>query len=166
MKILSQDIDELTDIMFCLNVTSWAHAEACNFRETRERQLYRQLLRLGAQLPPLHLVEGTISTNCQEAVFAELQRRGAFDIILVRGIRVIRQESALGTEETAVSDSALWQLLRDKGYVWRPRTLKKGVLRPSSWSMDDDSGWETVDSPTFSEQLIPAEAGTPSGTVG
>lgn len=94
-------------------------------------------------------------------MFAELQRRGAFDIIIVQLIRPIRQESALSTEETALSDSSLWQLLRDRGYVWRPRMLKKGVLCPSSWSMDDDSGWKTVDSPAFREQLVPAEAGVP-----
>ncbi|KAL2041101.1 hypothetical protein N7G274_006045 [Stereocaulon virgatum] len=152
--------------MLCLNVTNWAREEACKFREARERQLYRRLLRLGAQLPPLHLVEGTISTECQEAVFAELQRRGAFDIVLVQLIRMIRRDSAFGTEEIAVSDSALWQLLRGRGYVWRPKMLKKGVFYPSSWSIDDDSGWKTVDSPGFREELVLAEAGAPSGTVG
>ena len=124
--------------------------QALMTRAAREHQLYGRLLRGRAQLPPLSVEEGMLSSVCMDAMFRELRQRGAFDIPALHADRA-------GLIEEGHSDMAnehLMTMLRARGFVWRPQMIRDGVVLASGWSTGDGEWVQSADNPHSGGQLI------------
>ena len=76
----------------------------------------------------------------------ELRKRGAFDLVVLRGVRLVSGEV----------DWFLWEMLRYYGYVWRPRMLVQGVEVASGWGLGNGALMATIDSRAYRGQLANA----------
>lgn len=114
-----------------------------------ERHLYRRLIRSGADLPrisPRHFRWGTwLSDETEEALFEQLQARGAFDIKVLQEVRTIN---------CPVNDKDIWDILRLETFgVWRPRMVIHGAIVPSGWTLHNGRFLESVDTVAYRERL-------------
>lgn len=131
-----EDLDEFAKILDFLDTSETAQSNGLITRARRERQTYRRILALGATMPPLspgHLNE--VPSAEADALFLEIQRRGAFN---VRGLLAIRSSGE-------VSDRELFDIFRSKGYVWRPRLTLNGRHCASGWTLGNSRYLVTVD---------------------
>ena len=121
--------------------TSETHTEARATLNRRDHQTYRTLIRACARLPPLsprHSGRGGLSPGLETMFYEELLRRGAFDI-------KIRLEDGLETTDTC----GLWAILREQGYVWRPRAMNHGTGLTSHWSIKGYQCSPTIDAEEY-----------------
>ena len=122
---------------------------------SRERALYELLLPEGPELPlrrtslpELQLMgESHGDLSCLTALGAELHKRGAFDLVALRGIRPVEWEEP---------DWFLWKVLECLDYVWRPRMLLEGVEVAGGWSLGNGGLMATIDSVAYRGQIANA----------
>ena len=136
---------EIEATIDALDVSEAEHIEAVRTHDSRERQLYELLLPEGPELPPLGSVQGSVQDDisCWMALGEELRKRGAFDLVVLRGVRPVSGEV----------DWFLWEMLRHYGYVWRPRMLVQGVEVASGWELGNGALMATIDSRAYRGQL-------------
>lgn len=128
-----EDHDDIPEYWQIVDLLNFSEAERDNARQTRsnrERQTWVRLVAAGADLPPLQPDRpGDRRPLSEEEVillFSALERRGAFNVRRFENVRDIDGE---------ISNRQLFTILRDSGFVWRPRMRwSGGRISSSGWS--------------------------------
>jgi hypothetical protein len=91
-----------------------------------------------------------LSSVCIDAMFRELRQRGAFDIAALQADRAV----LVGEGHSDMADTHLMVMLRARGFVWRPRMVRDGVVLASGWSTGYGDWVQSADNPHLEGQLI------------
>ena len=119
--------EENTMINEILYVSARSRSLARNTLRNRQRALYQSLTNAGANLPqhqPISAYWWITLPGVEDALFQELERRGAFDVPALQAARIPPAE---------ICNRAMWIIFCQYGYCWE--AIGQGEASVSGWSL-------------------------------